>query len=184
MVRQELEEHRSSNLDSFKDVEPRGPMLLTNAWQRPLPSGRVDDLQLSRSMFPFDIPRMASKVHALDQGKEQPHPHLYLFVVSGGFLRQSMPNQIVCLADSLTVFQSIRCSTIAQTNGITWFIIRLAGVSGFASTGCGTSHSRASDCKVLIGFTPPSPPHPAIGEPWRMHCNLLEHPPGPPFPTW
>jgi hypothetical protein len=105
----------------------------------------------------------------LDQGKEQPHPHLYLFVVSGGFLRQSMPNQIVCLADSLTVFQSIRCSTIAQTNGITWFIIRLAGVSGFASTGCGTSHSRASDCKVLIGFTPPSPPHPAIAEPWRMH---------------
>jgi hypothetical protein len=46
MVRQELEEHRSSNLDSFKDMEPRGPRFLTNAQERPLPNGRVDDLQL------------------------------------------------------------------------------------------------------------------------------------------
>ena len=45
----------------------------------------MDELTIcsSRSMFPFDIPRMASKVHALDQGKEQHHPHLYLLFLGG-----------------------------------------------------------------------------------------------------
>jgi hypothetical protein len=67
----------------FKDVEPRGLMFLTNARARPLPSGQVDDLQLKEHVSLLIFQGWRQKVHALDQGKEQPHPHLYLLLSRG-----------------------------------------------------------------------------------------------------
>ena len=81
----------------------------------------VDELTICSSQgacFPLIFQGWRQKSTRWTKARSSITP-IYIFYFSGGFLRQSMPNQIVCLADSLTVFQSIPCYTTAQTNGIT-----------------------------------------------------------------
>jgi hypothetical protein len=76
------QDYKSSNLDSFKDVEPRGPVFLTNAQERPLPSGQVDDLQLKEHVSLLIFQGWLQKSRRWTRARNSLTP-IYIFCLGG-----------------------------------------------------------------------------------------------------